>query len=305
MVLSNLQAERGSMIKSMTGFGFSRRETELFSLLLEVKAVNGRHLNITAKLPKHEGHLEFERSVTALLKKHFRRGSFEIYLSFHQSDGGHTSLKLNHTLLSEYTRVLEELRLHFNIEKSLCMGDLLVLNDIFISETVRFSYHENISLLEEMAEEAFAAVEAMRRHEGESLILFFKERLSVLDELLVSLIKQRQECVKSMEERLRKRISALLDDAVADENRLMQEVVFLIDKSDIQEEVARIRSHIDHFSGFLEASQTGKKMEFLLQEINREVNTIGSKSSDARTASLVVEMKSVVEGMREQVLNIE
>ncbi len=289
----------------MTGFGFSQKESESFSILLEVKSVNGRHLNILAKLPKHEGHLELEREITALLKERFSRGSFEIYLSFHKHDAEGVRLKLNAPLLAEYERSLEELRLHFSIDEPLSMSDLLSLDHLFITETVSFSYHEHIGMLKEMAQEAFDAVEAMRKQEGGALSRFLLERLTAFEELLLSLLKIRSENIAGAEERLKKRVFALLGDSRYDENRLLQEVTLLIDKSDIQEEIARLKAHIEHFKLFLNAAKSGKKMEFLLQEINREVNTIGSKSLDAAIAALVVEMKAIVEGMREQVLNIE
>jgi len=181
----------------------------------------------------------------------------------------------------------------------------LQINDIFQKETISFSFAKEAEIIEGMLEEALNNLDEMRTTEGTELKKFFLGQLIKIEELVKEVEKHRSEKVGFVKEKLTERLEKLFSSLALDENRVIQEAAFLIDKGDIEEEVTRLKLHINHFRSFFEKETNGKKLEFLLQEMNREVNTIGSKGNDFGIAQTVAEMKSLLETIREQVLNVE
>ncbi|MBF0274109.1 MAG: YicC family protein [Nitrospinae bacterium] len=291
-------------MNSMTGYGISKVETDEYSINLEIKSVNGRFITTNIKAPKLEGSAEFESLISREIKSRFKRGSFDIYFSF-----GKTNLNqqvvLNEQLAEEYNTAIEKLKTTFSFQEKIGLKELLGFNDIFQKETVAFSYSSMMETLSKNLNEALNGLEEMRKTEGKVIETFFLQQLEEIKKQLVDIESLREKKVDGMKEKLLERVRKMFEDVQYDDNRIIQEVALIIDKSDIQEELTRLRAHVEHFVSFFKENSPGKKLEFLLQEMNREINTIGSKGNDFAIACNVAEVKSLLEAMREQVLNLE
>ena len=293
------------MIKSMTGYGKGEYENELYRFTVEIKSVNHRYNDISVKMPRHISYLE--DSVKKAIKEKISRGKVDVYINLEYVNESAIDVKVDIPLALSYKNALEELRAELNIEDSIRLNNILGMNEVV--KTERKNIDENLvadCLMKSLAK-AIEYITEMRGKEGEELK---KDMLIKLDniESFLEVIEERSPSVAvEYRDKLRDRIDELLDNSISiDEERLSSEVVIFADKSSIDEEIVRLKSHIKQFISILEEDDSvGRKLDFLIQEFNREINTIGSKANDIIISKNVVELKAELEKIREQVQNIE
>ena len=289
----------------MTGFGRAECQDGDYSYKAEIRSVNNRFIEINTRLPK--AFLDMELSLKKLIKSHCARGSINITITLSNSNdsSGEWEVKPNLALASQYVDALKEIQTSLGLEGQVHIDSVVGLRDVFKIEPIAIDPAKE-SLLLNMAEEALASLQKMREEEGAHLQKDLAERIDSIEKHAVELAKRQPEVIQEYKARLKEKIKLLNDGVEIDESRLAQETAILADRCDITEEVTRLTSHLNQFRKLFDASEPiGRKLEFITQEINREVNTMGSKSSDSEMANLVIEIKSTLEKIREQLANIE
>jgi uncharacterized protein (TIGR00255 family) len=285
----------------MTGFG---RADGPLGLSAEVRSVNSRHLELRVRLPRELAALEREVRVAAAV--FFERGQVEIALRLPQEGDLAPRLELDLDAARRYARAAADLAGSLRIPSELTAAKLLTLPGVARVREPELEAEELAPALLETITRACAAAVDMRVREGEALVRELRKRVAAI-EVLVDQVEARAAVVLvGLRERLEKRLAALAPELETDPARLEQEVVLYVDRQDITEETVRLRSHLEQFSETLDAAgAVGRKLEFVLQELGRETNTIGSKAADAVLTRVVVELKTEQEKLREQVLNVE
>jgi uncharacterized protein (TIGR00255 family) len=293
------------MITSMTGFGRGESSSNGYQVTVEIKTLNSRYLDISVRMPQsiQDKEIKLKENV----QKHLSRGKVNLNINVDRSKSAGPDIKLNEELVKSYSSILRNLRSTGNIDEPVTVGDLLQFNDIF--ET-RKEDEEEVRIIWECTkialETALDNLNTMRQNEGREL----KEDLSnlvtgissLLDEVIVLSDKRAPE----IREKLKTRIQKMITEEQIDPDRMEMEIAMLVDKMDINEEVIRLQSHLKFFLEALEAEEpVGRRLNFLCQEINRELNTIGSKANDSTVAHHIVLGKEKLEQVREQVQNIE
>ena len=291
------------MVKSMTGYGLGSRNGEGISITVEIKTVNHRFCEQTVRMPKQYAILE--DAVKKTIAEYIHRGRAEIFITIDGDNVKNQKMVVDWQLLDEYYRVLEEMRVRYGINQPVSIPELLQNKDCFkiLDETINAAELE--PLLLSAVVDAAANLSVMRQAEGRELKASISALLQnvgqVTDQLKVLAPKVAESYRDRLKEKLERYTSGLID-----ENRLLTEVAIFADKADISEELVRMYSHIHQFASIIdETGPVGRKLDFLLQEMNREANTIGAKGNAADLASVVVELKSLLEKIREQVQNIE
>lgn len=289
-------------MKSMTGYGKGVSQRENLTLTVELKAVNNRFLEINARLPKYfmAGEEIVRKEIGAVIK----RGTVDFFYDLKDS-GGSKTLIADYELAKLYCDVAKELSLRFGVLNELTTTDLMRIPDMI---TVANDFPSEVlgELLKEATSKAVAELEVMRVKEGESIKRDFKELIASVERYLCKVVSRVPSVVEEYREKLQKRISEYLGEVEIDTARLVNEVAFFADKADINEEIKRLHSHIAQFKETLESErETGRKLDFLAQEMNREVNTMGSKSNDIEITNCVVAMKNELEKIKEQIRNVE
>lgn len=287
----------------MTGFGRSRIASASFSVNVEVKTVNHRFSEMNIRMPRHL--LNVEDKIKKKLNEHLRRGRAEVYIMI-EGDGAVTrKIQVDWKLLEEYYLFIKQARDKFKIEGNVLLQDLLTRNEFLHIEENDAGNEELESLVLRAAEEAVLLCKQMRVTEGEELRKDLLTSLGLLDINIDELKEYAPQVVSAYKERLMKRIEEFVQGQF-DESRVLTEVAIFADKIDINEELTRLKSHIQQFTQTLnEIEPIGRKLDFLVQEMNREANTIGSKANDSTITKKVVEIKSLLEKLKEQVQNIE
>jgi len=293
------------MIKSMTGYG--RAETILKGkrTVAEIKSLNHRYLEVSLRLPPTLASLEME--IKKKIAKVFSRGKIEvsIRMDYNGSPDKVTGLDLNIPLIRSYYSLLCRIKQELNMKDEITLAMMAPFMDAFAAPE-EDDIAATWQLLEVMLDEALVALTAMREKEGDVLCRDLRDRVATVARLLDVVGNRGPQALTAYQNRLRERIKELAVDMEIDESRLMQEIAIMAEKSDIMEEIVRLRSHIDQFNDMLQSDQAvGRKVDFLVQEMGREVNTIGSKSGDAEISRHVIEIKSELARIREQVQNIE
>ena len=281
-------------IQSMTGYG--KGETDSFRV--EIRSINHKNIDIKLSLPQylycHE--LDIKKEV----KKRFLRGRIEVYVF--KQEGEKRGLVLNRDLAREYFEAFKSLKEEFSITGDISLNNLASQRDIFVQEEVEVEFPKLLGALENALEE----LEKSRINEGVNLVNDIAGRIEILNNNLTSIKNRRKEIVAGAKAKLYERLKELLDDTPVDETRLIQETAVLIERSDITEEIVRAESHLGNIGNLTgEGGAVGKKIDFFIQEIRREVNTIGSKASDIDVIKQIVDMKSELEKIKEQVQNIQ
>ncbi len=291
------------MIKSMTGFGRGKYENEGRTYTVEIKSVNHKYSDINVRLPR------FLNSVEDKIRKRvaevISRGKIDIFVSFENYSSQGTTIRINKELAKEYIKELKSLA-----EESDLRFDLNVIDVSKFPEILKLEDEDNDELI---GQEVMVALDLalenfvlMRESEGQKLIEDIERRIYLIQEKVNEVTKYSSTLVEEYMARLQTRVNELLAPGVVDEARLMQEIVIFSDKSSIEEELTRLKSHIGQFLELIkQSSPIGKKIDFLIQEINREVNTIGSKANSLDITNKVIEIKTEVENIREQIQNIE
>lgn len=288
---------------SMTGFGRSKKELDSFSITVEVKTVNHRFSEYYFRMPRHFNKIEDKMKKT--ISTYLHRGRIEVYVTIDGQGMMNRKVQVDWPLLEGYVQAISQIQQKYALEKAFSLRDLLEQDEVIQIEEEEVVNEEIDSLLLEAVEEAVLAVKQMRGLEGAELEKDLKEHLHLLQGKVSGLKSMAPLVVEMYQERLTKRIQEFVSGQI-DENRILTEVAIFADKADINEELTRLDSHLKQFANTLELSgPIGRKLDFLVQEMNREINTIGSKANDSSIAKEVVEMKSILEKMKEQVQNIE
>lgn len=291
------------MVVSMTGFGRSKKETDSFVVSVEVKSVNHRFSEFYIRMPRQFN--KIEDKIKKKLSTFIHRGRVEVFITVEGEGIINQKVMVDWELLDHYVRSIEKIKQKYALEHGLSLQDLLSREDIIhIEEEV--SEDELLDqLVLDAVEEATVSVKQMREIEGNALEKDVRTGLRNLLDLVVGLESLAPKVVHMYEDRLTKRIHEYVGGQV-DETRILTEVAIFADKVDINEELTRLQSHIKQFDNILKNMEPiGRKLDFLIQEMNREVNTIGSKANDSEITKEVVEMKGILEKMKEQVQNIE
>ena len=289
----------------MTGFGRAECQDGDYSYKAEIRSVNNRFIEINTRLPK--AFLDMELQLKKLVKSRCSRGSINVTISLSNSNGnsGEWEIKPNIGLATQYLDALKEIQNSLGLEGDIHLESVAGIRDVLKVEPVAIDPAKE-SLLLNMAETALDSLQKMREEEGQHLQQDLAERIDTVDKLAGQIEERQPEVIKEYQARLKEKVKLLNDGIEVDESRLAQETAILADRCDIAEEITRLKSHLNQFRKLFKSNEpVGRKLEFITQEINREVNTMGSKSSDTQIANLVIEIKSTLEKIREQLQNIE
>lgn len=292
------------MISSMTGFGRMESVKDKIKITVEMKAVNHRYLDLNIKIPKKLSIFEIE--IRTALKKVIQRGKVDVFITFEDSSETASVLHYNETLAGEYIKYFRQMADKFHLEDDIRVSTLARFPEIFTMEEQDADETALKEVLNEAIQGAVAKFLDSRMREGENLK---KDMLDKLDELLVNvdfIEKHSPQIITNYQEKLKTKVKELLDDKQMDESRIAAEVTIFADKICVDEEIVRLRSHILAVKNALtEGGSIGRKLDFIVQEMNREANTILSKSTDLAISNIGIELKTSIEKLREQIQNIE
>lgn len=292
------------MLKSMTGYGRQETVIEGKKILVEIKSVNHRFSDYNIKVPRHLGFLEDK--VRKYASENVTRGKIDIYVAVESYDEADKDITLNEELARNYIEVLKELRDKFGLCDDISVSNVARYTDIFKTERREEDQEEIWRLVRSVMSEALDAFVAMREREGERIERDLRERIALMSELAKKVDERSPQTVAEYRDKLYIKIKELLEDREIDEARVLTEVAIFADKVAVNEETVRLSSHFEEFYQILDSGEpAGRKLDFLIQEINREVNTIGSKANDIEIAKIVVTLKGEIEKLREQIQNIE
>jgi uncharacterized protein (TIGR00255 family) len=288
----------------MTAFGRGEAEGDGFRFTVEVRSVNHRFCDIQVKLPRRYSH--FEEEIRKRVASSFSRGRIEVTVIADEALEKAEHLAVDLELTKTYVRLLRSLQEELGLGGDLHLEALLTFRDIFTVREDETTHERAWAVLAEALNGAVTACLRMRAEEGAAIAVDFSQRLRHLGELVSEVEARAPFVTQEARDRIRERIQVLLGEVPVDEARLAQEAAILADKSDITEEVVRLRSHLQQFRDQFQAEgPRGRQLEFLLQEIHREINTVGSKANDLAIAQQVIQAKAELERLREQVQNVE
>ena len=289
---------------SMTGYGSAKGSVEGQEITVELKSVNNRYLDCSVRLPRN--FLFAEDTVKQAVSAGVSRGKVDVFVSAQASQDSGTVVSVNEELARGYRDAVTRIAETLGLESGLNAFSLARFPDVLTVERRELDKDKAAAALSEITAKAVEEFNAMREREGERLRRDMLGKLETI-EGLVSVVEERsQQTVKEYRERLEARLRDILADRSLDEQRVITEAAIFADRTAVDEETVRLRSHIAQFRTMLEeGSPIGRKMDFLVQEFNRESNTIGSKCSDASLAKVVVDLKSEIEKIREQLQNVE
>lgn len=287
----------------MTGFGRGDVRKNGCHIYIEIKSLNHRYLDISLKLPKQL--ISLEESIRSTIANYIKRGRVELNITFDIYENGLVNLEINKDLLQQYFDILKYIKSSLNITDNIRLSDILLLPDIINADSKNFDLENAWDVLEEALLESLNNLIDMRVEEGIKLKNDIEMRLDNLKSLIESIEKRSPYVLDEYRNKLLKKINELTNGDF-DQSRFLTEVALMAEKSSIDEEITRFKSHISQFKLSLDSEMPiGKKLDFITQEMNREVNTIGSKSIDIDITNNVIELKDQIEKIREQVQNIE
>lgn len=292
------------MIKSMTGYGRAEAVKNGKKISVEMKSVNHRYSDYTIRVPRYFGFLE--EKVREYVAKNVFRGKVDIFVNIESYETADKEIILNSELAKSYIEALIKLRDEFNLKDDISVSVVARCSDIFKTEQKEDDEEQVWSDISEVLTDCVNAFIAMREREGERINKDLVDRVNYMKTLACDIDERSPETVEEYKQRLYAKIKDVLDDRTIDEARVLTEVAIFADKVAVNEEIVRLASHFDEFFEILSANEpAGRKLDFLVQEINREINTIGSKANDIVIAKKVVELKAELEKLREQIQNIE
>ena len=288
----------------MTGFGRSEVVTDERKITIELKSVNHRYLDLSIKMPKKLSFLE--GSIRNLMKTYIQRGKVDVYITYEDYTINNGTLKYNKELAAEYIACLKQIQQDFDLDYDIKVSTLSRYPDILTMEEQSVDEEELWSILEPPVREACEKFIQTRTQEGHNLEKDLLEKLDGLDKKVTRIEERSPEVVNAYRTKLEAKVSELLEDTQIDDNRIA-EVILFSDKICNDEETVRLHSHVKNMKKMLttETEGIGRKLDFMAQEMNREANTILSKSSDMEISDIAIDLKTEIEKIREQIQNIE
>lgn len=292
------------MVKSMTGFGRAVKELDGYVISVELKSVNHRYFEFYSRCPRQYGFID--EKIKSFVNSRVSRGKIECYVSIDALNTESAEVAVNNTLASAYVKALKEIAQTYDLKEDFGASTISRFQDVLVVRKAEEDEDKIWSLVREVACEAVDKFIEMRAVEGKKMYDDVYSRSQFILDCVGYIEERSPETVKEYNDKLVARVHDLLGDVSLDESRIMQEVAVYADKVAVAEETVRLRSHIEQLREFLASDEAiGRKMDFLVQEINRETNTIGSKCNDVDVARKVVDMKAEIEKIREQIQNIE
>ena len=292
------------MIKSMTGYGAGKAQIGSKTFTVEVKSVNSRYSDFSIKMPRIYTFLEDHIRKAASAR--INRGKVDIYVNVESAGDDDSVVKVNTALAKEYLDALRALSGELQISSNTTAETFLRIPDVFTVDKAAEDDELITKTVLEALSEALDGFDKMRISEGEKLSADLKEHLAFIKDATSQVEMRSPQIVSEYRARIEERMRDILGSATYDETRLLTEVAIFSDKVNVNEETVRLRSHVDQFASLLEGGgSVGRKIDFLIQEMNREINTIGSKSNDLDIARIVIDVKAEIEKLREQIQNVE
>ena len=292
------------MIRSMTGFGRCEKSVNNYDIYVEIKAVNHRYADYNIKLPRVYNFLE--EDIKNHLQKYIKRGKIDVYITIYKELDDSKEIILNEALAESYVKALKTLAEKFDVKDDICVSSVARYNDIF--EVKHTEEDEEIikSSVKEVLCEALNSFLAAREREGTKLATDMTARIATIKGEVKKIELIAPDTVIEHKNTITERIKELIGDATVDENRLLTETAIYADKLSINEEIVRLNCHLEEFDRIMEKGDAvGRRLDFLLQEMNRETNTIGSKANNLEISNIVINIKSELEKVREQLQNLE
>lgn len=292
------------MIKSMTGYGSAKGSVEGLEISVELKSVNNRYLDTSVRLPR--SFIFAEDAVKSAVQAHISRGKVDVFVSVDSSLSGDMTVKVNEPLLKGYIDAITHIAQENSLPDDITAMSVSRFPDVLSVEKKDLDAEAISRGIAEITERALKDFDSMRQREGEKLRDDVLSRLETINALVSAVEEKAPETVAEYRRRLEQKLSEVLGAAGVDENRILAEAAIFADHIAVDEETVRLRSHMAQLRGMIEGnSPTGRKIDFLIQEFNREANTIGSKCQNSQIAYVVVDLKSEIEKIREQIQNIE
>jgi len=292
------------MVRSMTGFGRGEVSRDGKEFTVEIKTVNHRYFDIFIKMPRQISFLEDR--VRELVSRAISRGKIDVYITYTNYGSDSRQVTIDEQLAKAYVSALEQLRDMFSLADDISVSLLSKCPEVLKVEQVEEDEEQLWEILKTALDDAVASLIRMRENEGEAMKKALLERADTVEGVIAKIEARAPEVPKDYRAKLTERISDLLEQQVVDESRIAMEVALFADRCSIDEELVRLRSHFGQMRQILDMDQpVGRKLDFLVQEMNREINTIGSKANDLEITRYVVDVKSEIEKIREQVQNIE
>ena len=292
------------MVKSMTGYGRARQERNGRNITVEVRSVNNRYLDCTVKMPR--AYIFAEDAMKALVQKYISRGKVDVFVTVDAVTADQTVVQVNEPLVRSYYQALSRLREMFSLEDELSASTLARFPDVLAVTKAEEDLEMISADICAVLEEALTAHRQMRSVEGEKLFSDIAGRADTIESVVAKVEERSPQTVSEYRARLEAKMREVLQSTTIDESRILTEAAIFADKIAVDEETVRLRSHLSQLRTMLSGDEpVGRKLDFLIQEVNRECNTIGSKCNDLTIARDVVNMKAEVEKIREQVQNIE
>lgn len=291
------------MLKSMTGYGFAKLDTELLNVNVEIKTLNSKNIDTNIRLGSSFSKREIE--IKTLLGEVLERGKIALFVKYTPKGDAPTQMSVNLPMVKEQVATLKSLAQELDIEQKDILQIVMNLPDAYISQTNDDSLDAHWELVKKTIEEAVYLCDDFRKREGAKLKEKFELYIQEIADLLDKVIERDPIRLENIRGKLQNHIKDFVDSSKFDENRFEQELIYYAEKLDITEEKVRLKTHLNYFTTVLnKQNSNGKELNFLSQEIGREINTIGSKANDAILQHLVVDMKKELEKIKEQALNV-
>ena len=292
------------MIKSMTGFGRSEYTDEEYRIIVEMKSVNHRYLDLGIKLPRIIS--KYEPEIRKTIREYAERGKVDVYITYEKLKSTGVTVRYDRNVAAEYIRYLNEMKQEFGLEEDIRPTRIARFPDVFTLEENYQADEKDYRELDRVLREAAERFAESREKEGENLKKDILVKLTEMTALVDRIEARVPVIITAYQEKLTEKVKALLENAAVDENRIVQETTIYADRVAVDEELVRLRSHIQAVDDILkEGGAAGRKLDFIVQEMNREANTTLSKSDDREVTDIGIDLKTLIEKIREQVQNIE
>ena len=292
------------MIRSMTGYGSAKGTVAGFAITIELRSVNNRYLDLGIKLPR--GFLFAESEIKNYIQQKVSRGKLDFFLTLDSVESDQTRIRVNSRLAEAYRNAITEIGQNLELPTSVTALDIARFSDVLSLEKEELDQAAFLEQLMPLLDTALLDFNAMRSREGEKLAKDLLQKADRIEDMVLAVERQAPNTVSAYRERLEAKLREVLNDTAVAEERVIAEAAIFADRVATDEETVRLHSHLSQFRKMMaEGSPIGRKLDFLIQEFNREANTIGSKCQDSEIAYLVVDLKSEIEKIREQVQNIE